>query len=227
MKNILKMLLKLMVEMEVVVKWKWLIMLLVLSKVMTALFDHLGYVNGKLIRGALDNASGIAAIVQTAHKLEEKSKIKLFDTDIIVCVFNGEETGLNGSRALVKEIKSKLAYTDLYNINIDCIGGKEGGKLALKNKSTVSNKLYDAVKISMKKNNIEFADVAVHGLGDHLSFERAGIPNVFFVQENVVKLVHKPTDTPSILDYGQINKTASAICNFIETNDGVDFDPVH
>jgi len=142
--------------------------------------------------------------------------------DIILCTFNGEENGLNGSYAFVK-VKSKSVYGNLYNINIDCIGGKEGGKLALKNKSKVSNKLYDAVKTAIKEHNVKFVDVALRGLGDHLRFQSAGIPNVFIVQENINKLVHKPADTPDILDYSQIKKIANAICDFIKKNDGVDF----
>jgi Zn-dependent M28 family amino/carboxypeptidase len=191
--------------------------------VISAHFDHLGFVNGTINRGALDNASGVSALIEIANTLKEKSKEKLFDMDIILCAFNGEETGLNGSRAFVEDIISKPVYGNLYNINIDCIGATDGGKLALKNKSKVSNKLYDAIKTTMKKYNIEFSDTAVIGLGDHLSFESASIPNVFLVQENVKKLVHTPKDTPDILDYGQMKKIANAICDFIETNEGVDF----
>jgi hypothetical protein len=100
---------------------------------------------------------------------------------------------------------------------------KNSGKLALKNKSKISSKLYEAVKITMKKHNIDFADVGVLGLSDHLRFESAGIPNVFIVQENIKKLVHKPTDNPDILDYGEIDKIANAISDFIGANDGVIF----
>ncbi len=48
----------------------------------SAHFDHLGYVNGKLIRGALDNASGVSALIKIANGLQAKSKEKPFDEDI-------------------------------------------------------------------------------------------------------------------------------------------------
>ncbi|MCI1996118.1 MAG: M20/M25/M40 family metallo-hydrolase [Clostridium luticellarii] len=191
--------------------------------IVSAHFDHLGYVEGKLIRGALDNASGVSALIKIANGLQEKAKQKPFDGDIIFCAFNGEEEGLSGSRAFVEQITSKKLYDSIYNINIDSIGAKEGGKLALKNMSKVSNKLYDAVRTTLKKDNVEFADTRVEGAGDHLSFENAGISNVFFVQEGIEKLVHKPTDTPYILDYDKIDRIASSIVNFIETNNGVVF----
>lgn len=189
--------------------------------VISAHLDHIGYQQGKLYRGALDNASGVSALLEIAHSLKEKSKEKLFGMDIVLCAFNGEETGLSGSRAFVSDIKP--LYDSLYNINIDCIGAKNGGKLALKNKSKVSDKLYAAVKATMKKNNIQFADTAVIGGSDHMSFENAGIPNVFIIQENIKGLVHKPSDTPDTLNYDYIRKISSALCDFVETNDGIMF----
>ncbi|PRR82495.1 Aminopeptidase YwaD precursor [Clostridium luticellarii] len=191
--------------------------------IVSAHFDHIGYQDGKIIRGALDNASGVSALIKIANGLQEKAKQKPFDEDIIFCAFNGEEEGSAGSRAFVKQITSKKLYDSIYNINIDSIGAKEGGKLALKNMSKVSNKLYDAVKTTLKKDNVEFADTRVMGASDHFSFENAGISNVFFVQEGIEKLVHKPTDTPDILEYDKIDRIASSIVNFIETNNGVVF----
>jgi len=189
--------------------------------VISAHFDHLGYVDGTIIRGALDNASGVSALIEVAYKLKEKSKAKPFDTDIIFCAFNGEEVGLKGSQAFVNAITS--TNYNFYNINIDSIGAKNGGNIALKNKSKVSNKLYGAVKTIFRKDNISFSDNVVHGLSDNSSFGTEGIPNVFIVQENIENLVHKPTDTPEELDYGQIEKIANAISDFIGANDGVIF----
>lgn len=186
--------------------------------VISAHFDHLGYVNGKIMRGAIDNASGVAALIEIAHVLKEKSKAQAFDMDIVLCAFNGEETGLNGSKAFVKEVKSNSIYNNMFNINIDSIGAKEGGKLALKNESKLSSKLYGAIKATIKKHNIDFSDVAAQGLSDHRSFENGGIPNISIVQENIKKLIHKPTDTPNTLDYVQIQKIADSISDFVETN---------
>lgn len=189
--------------------------------VISAHFDHIGYQDGKIIRGALDNASGMSALIKIANTLKEKSKKNPFDMDIVICAFNGEEEGLAGSRAFVQDIKSKSLYSNLYNINIDSIGAKEGGtNLALKDKSKISSKLYNAIKVTFEKDNIGFEDTAVKGTGDHKGFEYANIPNVFIVQANVEKLVHKPTDTPDILNYEQIDKIANAICDFVEANDG-------
>lgn len=189
--------------------------------IISAHFDHIGYQDGKLIRGALDNASGVSALLKIAYTLKERSQEKTLDMDVVLCAFNGEEEGLAGSRAFVKDIKANSLYDNLYNINIDSIGAKYGGNnLALKDKSKISNKLYSAIKATMKKENIGFEDTEVKGAGDHKSFESANIPNVSIVQENIETLVHKPTDTPDNLDYEQIDKIANAISDFVKENDG-------
>lgn len=191
--------------------------------IISAHFDHIGYINGKIVKGALDNSSGISALIQIADTLNKRSKEKPFEKDIVICAFNGEEEALRGSKAFVNEIKDKSLYNNFYNINIDSIGAKNGGKLALKNKSKVSNKLNNAIRTSFQKNNVEFNDTNIKGVSDNASFEKLGIPNVLIVQENIENLVHKHTDTTEILDYNQISKIANALCNFVETNHNVSF----
>lgn len=195
--------------------------------VVSAHLDHIGIRDGKFYRGALDNASGIAGLVEIASLLKEKSEKNPFDFDIIICAFNSEEGPLlAGSKAFVKDIKSE--YSKLYNINIDCIGAVDGGKIALKNISRIagySDKLYEDMRNIMEKNKIEFSNNAVSekafindvGIGDHASFERAGIPNIYIGDENTKALVHKTTDVPEILDFDKIRKIADAIAEFIET----------
>lgn len=194
--------------------------------ILSAHFDHIGAMNGEIYRGALDNASGVSALSKIAYTLKEASEKKIFDFDIIIAAFNGEECGLSGSRAFVKDIKTQ--YNKLYNINIDCIGSINGGNLALKNISRIkgSEKLYKDIKNVMGKHKIEFSDTAISeeafkagiGIGDHHSFEEAGIPNIYIGQEGIKSLVHTVTDTPETLDYNKIEKISDAISDFIETN---------
>lgn len=195
--------------------------------IISAHLDHIGIRDGNLYRGALDNASGVSSLLEIAQILKEKSEKNLFDFDIIICAFNGEESLLSGSKAFVKDIKTQ--YSKLYNINIDCIGSVDGGNLALKNISRIkgySDKLYNGMKIAMKNNKIEFSNKAVSekafiynvGVSDYHSFEKAGIPNIFIAQENTKPLVHRITDVPKKLDYNKIKKISDAICDFIEAD---------
>ena len=194
--------------------------------IVSAHLDHIGIQEGQLYRGALDNASGIAALIEIASLLKQNSEKNSFDFDIIICAFNAEESPpFAGSKAFVKDIKSK--YTKLYNINIDSIGAISGGKIALKNISRIadSNKLYENMRNVMEKNKIEFSNNAVSenafinniGVSDHSSFEKVGIPNIYIGDENTKALVHKTSDIPEILNFDKIKKIADAIVEFVET----------
>jgi len=190
--------------------------------VISAHFDHLGYKDGKIIRGALDNASGVATLIRIANTLKDESKNKTFSIDIIIAAFNGEEIGSGGSKYFVNDVKGK--YSSIYNINIDSIGGKQAGKISLNNKSKISDKLTSAIKDSFKDNNMDFSNTNLTGIiGDERSFEAKGIPNIYIGQENLKLYVHKETDTPDTLDYGNIDKVADVFSKFVETNDGKTF----
>lgn len=190
--------------------------------VISAHFDHLGFQKGKIIRGALDNASGVAAVIKVADNLKKKSESKTFDQDIIFAFFDGEEEGLKGSQSFVKNIKDQ--YTDIYDINIDCIGGKQAGKISLNNKSKISDNLTKEMRKTFKDNNIEFSNVELKGgTSDHRSFERSNIPNIFIGQDNIRPYIHNPTDTPDTLEFDEIDKIAAVVSEFVELNDGKSF----
>lgn len=190
--------------------------------ILSAHFDHVGYQHGKIIRGALDNASGVATLVRIADILKKESENKTFNQDIIFAFFDGEEEGLRGSKYFVNEIKKQ--YTNIYDINIDCIGGKQAGKISLNNKSKISDKLTEAIKETFKDNNMDYSNVELKGAtSDHRSFERSGIPNIFIGQDNLKPYVHKETDTPDTLNFGEIDKVADVVSKFIEKNDGRTF----
>lgn len=189
--------------------------------VISAHFDSLGIKNGNIHRGAFDNASGVAALIEIAEKLKKLSEEKPFETNIIFCAFNGEEQLYFGSNAFVKQSKSKPWHKNMYNINIDCIGAKDGGDVVYPNDSKYSKKLYDTVNTSMGKNSINLKETKQIVGSDHRSFEKAQKPNICISQENLRKWANKPSDIPDILDYNEIEKIANALCDFIIRNDGI------
>ena len=85
---------------------------------LTAHYDHVGrQPNGEICRGADDNASGVAAILQVAQSLTQKSKQP--DHDIMVMAFTGEEMGLLGSSHFMSKQDPRQFIA---NVNIDMIG---------------------------------------------------------------------------------------------------------
>lgn len=187
--------------------------------VISAHFDSVGSINSRIIKGALDNASGIAVVIKAA---EEISKHRGLKKDIIFACFNGEETGLQGSQYFVEHIKEK--YENLYNINIDCVCGKNAGLISLENSSKISIKLTERMKLCFKSNNIEFSDTAHNqGTSDHKSFEDAGIPNIYIGQDKARLYIHNTYDTPDSINYSEADKLALCICDFVIENDNIYF----
>ncbi|MDO5515936.1 MAG: M28 family peptidase [Clostridium sp.] len=187
--------------------------------VVSAHFDSIGSINSRIIKGALDNASGIAVVVKLAEELKKNKPLK---KDIIFACFNGEETGLQGSSYFVEHIKGK--YSNLYNINIDCVGGKNAGEISLENNSKISIKLTDYMKRCFTENNLEFSDT-IHsdGISDHKSFEDAGIPNIYIGQDKAKLYIHNYYDTPDSINYNEADKLALCICDFLIKNDNINF----
>src|SRR5262245_21975656 len=92
--------------------------------VISAHYDHLGVRNGVVFNGADDNASGTAALFAiakyfSAHKPENS---------LIFAAFDGEELGLQGSKAFVKQPPVDARLLAL-NINADMIGRAPDDKL--------------------------------------------------------------------------------------------------
>lgn len=191
--------------------------------IISAHFDGTGIKEGKIHRSALDNASGVSALIKIAENLKQISKEKPFESNIIFCAFNGEEQVRIGSTAFVNQVKSQPWYDNMYNINIDCIGSKFGGEFIFSSISEYSSKLYEAFKSSMKKNNINLVEYENYLSSDHISFEHAKKANIIIAQEGLFKLIHKPTETIDSIDYSRIEKLVNAISDFIEKNDEASF----
>ncbi|MGM9935189.1 M28 family metallopeptidase [uncultured Clostridium sp.] len=192
--------------------------------VISAHFDNIGSRKdeGRMKRGALDNASGVAAVVKTAEILKDKGDKRNYARDIIFVFFNGEETDFQGSSAFVKKIKGR--YSNIYNINIDCVGGKNAGSITLNNTSARSDKLTEDMKKCFKYNRLSYSDVPLKGgNSDSLSFEKAGISNIYISQDNIYKYIHNNSDNPENINFNDIDKLAEVIADFIINNDKTDF----
>lgn len=190
--------------------------------VISAHLDHIGNEGNTIFRGALDDASGVATVIKLADLLKKASIKKPFKTNIIIAIFNSEEFLSYGSKYFVNSIKGQ--YEDIYNINVDCVGGKDAGNISLNNKSKISNRLTESIKETFNVCNMEFSNSYLKGInGDEKSFENAGIPNIYIGQERIKEYIHKENDIPSTLNYSEIEKLVNVICKFINNNDNENF----
>ena len=74
--------------------------------------------------GAVDNASGVATVLEIAKLLEDTSKKESLNYDVIFLMTNGEMALFAGSRDFVTKLE-QLQYQNIFNINIDCVGMKD------------------------------------------------------------------------------------------------------
>jgi hypothetical protein len=173
-------------------------------------YDHLGFgeEHGSLHRGektihygADDNASGVAAIIALADWAKAEGPKT---HNYIFTAFSGEELGLLGSNALVKD-----SIIDLNNIsfmlNFDMVGRLDSVKntLILSGSGTspqwsfLDSARYDFVKIKLNESGI--------GPSDHTPFYLKNIPVLAFFS-GTHRDYHKPTDVESQINYAGLIK---------------------
>src|SRR5690606_12008893 len=162
-------------------------------------YDHLGYGEDgsslhagkeKLVHnGADDNASGTAALMQLATWIK-KNKLKGYN--YLFVHFSGEELGLFGSKAFVKNMNIDSASV-AYMINMDMIGRLNDSTHALTIGGVGTSPAWGQF-ISKKHKDFKIAiDSSGVGPSDHTSFYHEGIPVLFFFT-GVHTDYHKPTD---------------------------------
>lgn len=183
--------------------------------VISAHFDHIGIQDGKIIRGAIDNASGVAVLLDLAEILNNKYSVNKPVFDIIFCAFNGEENGLTGSEKFIEDINGK--YDNLININIDSVGYKNGGKVTFLDKNTDTS-LYEPMKEVIENNGLEVElNTGLKGTADSVEFDRAGIPAICIIDENVKEVIHTENDTPELIDYDRLDKVVKSVDDFVSS----------
>lgn len=164
--------------------------------VVSAHYDHVGVNDGEIYNGADDNASGTSALFAFA---EYFAKNKPLHT-IIFAAFDGEESGLRGSRKFVETppvAKEKIVL----NVNMDMIARNDKNELYASGTyhhpqfKTLLEKIAKSAKVKLllghdrpeqKRDDWTFQS-------DHGAFHAAKIPFVYFGVEDHPDY-HRPTD---------------------------------
>ncbi|MDG2031922.1 MAG: M28 family peptidase [Phycisphaerales bacterium] len=149
--------------------------------------------------GADDNASGVAAVIMLGQSLNEA--IQALDEDqparsILLACFDGEESGLNGSRHYVNDPLFPLEDHALM-INFDMIGRIEDNRLSISGSGTGdgmaewAQALYDDSELDI------VVSESSSGGSDHSSFLNRNIPILFGITPFPLHNdYHTPRDTP-------------------------------
>lgn len=199
--------------------------------------DHLGTATdaeGKplVFRGAEDNASGVAAMLEIARTLGAHSKPK---RTIYFVGFGSEEAGMLGSRALVATDLPKLEPVRLM-VNLDMVGLRVGAEqpysllLPPNAVGTVGTETRPALQALVD------AACRAHGLmplsgryvpgigdgiwkrsygrGDGFIFEKVRVPHVFFGDAEP-RQYHTADDVPEKLDFPRLKARTEMIADLV------------
>lgn len=174
--------------------------------VIGAHYDHLGYGEDgnstyrgtdKLIHnGADDNASGTAGLLQLAGWINAK---RLKNYNYLFIHFSGEELGLFGSKAVVKQLgldSNRIAYM----INMDMIGRLNDSTHGLTVGGVGTSPVWGSFLEKGRKDFKIIIDSAGVGPSDHTSFYHQGIPVLFFFT-GIHLDYHKPSDDADKINF--------------------------
>lgn len=192
--------------------------------VISAHYDHLGIDGGNNMRGADDNASGVAAVLEIAeaysNAINDGFRPK---RSILFAAFTAEEMGLCGSRFFINHIDS-LKLKPIVDLNADMIGR---GEDSLNLKKSKVKKLYivaakkDTSLVRIVKSlymgidslNVDYSQVGGSNhmySSDQASFILNGIPAAMFFR-GLHPDYHTMRDTPEKLDYETMEKVTRLI----------------
>ncbi|MDZ7935183.1 MAG: M20/M25/M40 family metallo-hydrolase [Emticicia sp.] len=169
-------------------------------------FFRLGYSNG-----ASDNATGVAAAIETAQKLWNKN---LQNLDIELVITGAEEVGMIGARAYMKAHYQEFTK-ETYLINFDTLGS--GDLKIITQTGSWSTIIYDNILVKMAK-EITTKIASLHDVKtgawhtadfDSIWFQRAGIPSVTLAaldKNGRMPNIHRPTDILVNVDFKPMEK---------------------
>lgn len=165
--------------------------------VIGAHYDHVGTRGGHVFNGADDNASGVAAVLALATELKQQPP----QHDVIIALWDAEESGLLGARAFVANPPLPLARIAM-NLNLDMVARGDKGELWLAGAGRHPvlkpwfDRLAKGAPVTLKLGHDTSAWKGSEDWtfsSDHGAFHAAGIPFAYFGVEDHPD-VHKATD---------------------------------
>ncbi len=151
------------------------------------------------VPGATDNASGAAMTVELARAFA----VDGLDKELCFATFGGEESGLHGSQALIKQFQAEKRVPR-YMVNLDVVA--TGTTIELIGDRELQSR---AEAIGQKQGSPVNRSVdPANTSSDHASFLQAGIPAIFLAGDDY-SMIHTPKDNVGVV----IPKTVEQIGN--------------
>jgi Zn-dependent M28 family amino/carboxypeptidase len=175
--------------------------------ILHAHWDHLGTnrVNGEpvIFNGAVDNASGVAGVLNLAHAFKQQSLVHPFKRSLMFSMFTAEETGLIGAQhfALNPPIPRKniVAFLSIDGMNVN-----DGTDYVLQYGNGLSSlEDYLAEAATAQGRHVKPDPRPQNGLffrSDHFALAQQGVPSLLFMSLGdtdpnfITNKYHKPAD---------------------------------
>ncbi len=193
--------------------------------VLSAHYDHLGIIDGKVYNGADDDGSGTVAIMQLAKAFEEaKKQGKGPRRSMLFLNVSGEEKGLLGSEYYAEHPVYELSKT-VCDLNIDMIGrldeaheknanyvyliGSDKLSSELHKISEQANKTYTKLDLDYTFND-ENDPNRFYYRSDHYNFAKNNVPVIFYFN-GVHADYHQETDEVQKIDFNKMEKISRLV----------------
>ncbi len=159
--------------------------------------------------GATDNAAG-SAVMMEAMRILRALGIRPRRT-IRIALWSGEEQGLLGSRAWVRNHEDELDHISAY-VNVDNGTGRIRGLYDQGN--TAAAPIFEQILSPMRDLGVMTVRHQEVGGTDHLAFDRVGVPGFNFTQDPIeysVRTHHSNIDTYDHLVIDDLKQAATVV----------------
>jgi hypothetical protein len=181
--------------------------------ILTAHYDHVGVYDvppgeDGICNGADDNASGTAAVLETARRLAASGPMK---RSVMVAFLSGEDSGLLGSAFYAAHPLAPLDRT-VVDINVDMVGRSEG---TLQARTPGSDALFEEAASSGNAVGMTIVPDPhptwrlIYFI-DSYHFARFGVPVVSFATGGHEDY-HQPSDESDKIHFGELEKVVELV----------------
>jgi Zn-dependent M28 family amino/carboxypeptidase len=192
--------------------------------VLSAHYDHVGIVRGEIYNGADDNASGVAGVLAIAEELQRRP----LKHSVLIVLFDGEEAGLLGAKAMLAEARRRKAALAL-EVNLDMVGHSEKGELWAAGAGRYPILLPPLKRLQARapvRLLLGHDRPGAAGQDDWTNqsdqgpFHAAGIPFVYFGVEDH-KDYHRPSDDPDTMTPAFFGRAVATVLLALRSLDAV------
>jgi hypothetical protein len=184
----------------------WLSYLLSLYFLIQGILATIDFIRFGYSNGASDNATGVAAAIETANQLWNKN---IKDLEVELVLTGAEEVGMIGARDYFLKYAKEFTK-ETYLINFDTLG--HGSLNVINQTGSWTKNIYDNKITQLSKEiiiqNADFQHIrmgAWHTADfDSIWFQRAGMPCVTLAAldaDGKMPNIHRPTDTIENIDF--------------------------